>query len=134
MDGARAHTKGKNKKTDNKETCWDRLQRAAAFPNDGEPVIELVVQPANSPCTNKCDLGFFASLDTLLPAMRGYKPDKIVSEVEQGFSDYPPAAITKLDQTWDLVLVTVYTACTAYRYSAYTAYLSIFYLIAKDFF
>ena len=66
MDNARTHTKGKNSKNP-EGTPWDRIMKAAANPGEGECVIEIVLQPANSPDTNKCDLGFFASKWTRLP-------------------------------------------------------------------
>ena len=103
LDGARAHTKGRNakKKAGQQKTSWEKLMEAA---ENGQPAIELVVQPANSPDTNKCDLGFFSSLDACLPRVRAYKPDLIVAKVHEAFSEYDPAKLQKLEQTWQLIL------------------------------
>ena len=71
---------------------------------EGECVIEIVLQPANSPDTNKCDLGFFASMDSFSAPVRGFQLDDIVKHIVDTFEDYPAESLAKLDQTWHLVL------------------------------
>ena len=76
------HTTGMNW-DDNKKrkhgmlTPWEKLLQAAANPPPGECIIEIVMKPANSPDCNKCDLGFFASIDSELPLMRSFKLDEL---------------------------------------------------------
>ena len=47
--------------------------RITAALTSARPHIKLVNQPAQSPCTNLCDLGFFNSIDSKLPKLRSFR-------------------------------------------------------------
>ena len=66
------------------------------------PKIELIFQPACSPDTNLCDLGFFASLDCWLPKVRSYNLDALAKMVKQHFAEYDSRKLQKLCSTKDI--------------------------------
>ena len=61
MDGARSHTKN---------ATYERIKQAAENPEEGQPYIEIIFQPANSPDTNLNDLCFFIVLIRMLISIR----------------------------------------------------------------
>lgn len=72
----------------------------------GEPLIEVVQQPAQSPDFNICDLAFFRALSVAVrkrrrSTMRGPKRfdiDQLVKDVMEAFENYPPE---QLEQMWE---------------------------------
>ena len=67
----------------------------------GEPLIEVVRQPAQSPDFNLCHLAFFRALSVAVrkrrrTTMRGVKRfdiDQLVEDVHQAYKEYPPEQI-----------------------------------------
>lgn len=74
------------------------------------PHIRLVSQPAQSPCTNVCDLGFFNSIDSRLPKLRSFKLPEFISQIENAFGAYPLDKLDKLFDTKSLVVACIQEA------------------------
>ena len=97
QDGAPGHT---GKKTP------ELLQAAGEKRKRGEPRIELVQQPAQSPDFNINDLAFFRALAVAVrkrrrATMRGPKKfdiDQLVADVMEAFEEYPPEQLEKMWQ------------------------------------
>ena len=51
---------------------------------------------ANSPCTNKNDLGFYNSIDSRLPKLRNFNLDELYKQVEDEFWAYPSEKLDAL--------------------------------------
>jgi hypothetical protein len=62
--------------------------------NDVE--IEMVIQPGQSLDCNANDLGFYNSLDSMLPATRPYDTDQLHLCVARKFKDYPAEKLTSI--------------------------------------
>lgn len=60
------------------------------------PKIEVVSQVAQSPDTNACDLGFFRSMDSRLPAIRSFDLDKFEQQCLTAFREFSPEKLTGL--------------------------------------
>lgn len=60
------------------------------------PIIELVEQIAQSPCTNLCDLGFFRSIDSRLPKLRSFNLLEFIGQIEAAFEEYPEEKVQAL--------------------------------------
>jgi hypothetical protein len=83
----------------------------------GEPIIEIVQQPAQSPDFNICDLAFFRALSVAVrkrrrEMMRGprrFDIDQLVEDVMQAFEDYPPEQLEKMWQHKSYVMKAVLT-------------------------
>jgi hypothetical protein len=58
--------------------------------------IEMVIQPGQSPDCNANDLGFYNSIDSMLPATRPYDTDQLHLCVERMFKDYPPQKLNDI--------------------------------------
>lgn len=108
QDGAPGHT---GKKTP------ELLAEAGRKRKRGEPLIELVQQPAQSPDFNICDLAFFRALAVAVrkrrrSTMRGPKRFDIptlVEDVETAFKEYPPEQLEKMWQHKSYVMGAVLT-------------------------
>ena len=108
QDGAPGHT---GKKTP------ELLAEAGRKRKRGEPRIELVQQPAQSPDFNICDLAFFRALAVAVrkrrrSTMRGPKRFDIptlVEDVETAFKEYPPEQLEKMWQHKSYVMGAVLT-------------------------
>ena len=83
-----------------------QLAEAGRKRKRGEPLIELVRQPAQSPDFNICDLAFFRALSVAVrkrrrTTMRGAKKfdiDQLVEDVYQAYKEYDPDQLEKLWQ------------------------------------
>ena len=83
----------------------------------GEPLIELVRQPAQSPDFNICDLAFFRALSVAVrkrrrTTMRGAKKfdiDQLVEDVYQAYKEYDPDQLEKMWQHKSYVMGAVLT-------------------------
>ena len=63
------------------------------------PELEITEQEAQSPDNNGCDLGFFNSCDSTLPALRPFNLDAFFKLVQKAHDDYPAE---KMDAIFDL--------------------------------
>ena len=80
------------------------LEEAGRKRKRGEPLIQVVKQPPQSPDFNICDLAFFRALAVAVrkqrrATMRGprrFDIDQLVADVEQAFKDYPPEQLEKM--------------------------------------
>ena len=94
-DGAPGHTGKSTPKL---------LAEAGRKRKRGEPLIEVVQQPAQSPDFNINDLAFFRALSVAVrkrrrSLMRGPKRfdiDQLVDDVKQAFDEYPPEQLEKM--------------------------------------
>ena len=97
QDGAPGHTGKSTPKL---------LEEAGRKRKRGEPLIEVVQQPAQSPDFNINDLAFFRALSVAVrkrrrSLMRGPKRfdiDQLVEDVKQAFEEYPPEQLEKMWQ------------------------------------
>lgn len=72
----------------------------------GEPLIEVVQQPAQSPDFNICDLAFFRALSvavrkrrrTVMSGPKRFDIPTLVEDVMEAFKEYPPE---QLDKMWE---------------------------------
>lgn len=99
FDNAPGHlTKGKtDKKTGEKvfmSTIAGKLK--SVLEKSGEIPIELVRQIANSPDTNLSDLGFYNSIDSLMPHWREFLLNVFEKQIETAFWAYPSEKIERL--------------------------------------
>ena len=60
----------------------------------GGPIIEMVVQPRNSPDLNANDLAYFASMAARVNKCHVRDVDGIVKAVAEQARDYPPETLT----------------------------------------
>ena len=60
------------------------------------PEIQLVSQVPQSPDMNACDLGFFRSMDSRLPALRSFNLDTFEKQCLEVFKEYPPEKLTAI--------------------------------------
>ena len=60
------------------------------------PQVKLFRQEANSPCTNKNDLGFYNSIDSRLPKLRKFSLDELYQQVVDAFWEYPSEKLDAL--------------------------------------
>ena len=111
-DGAPGHGFGKEESNIVKE-----LVAAGKKRKRGEPLIELVRQPAQSPDFNICDLAFFRALSVAVrkrrrTIMRGAKKfdiDQLVEDVYQAYLEYDPNQLDKMWQHKSYVMGAVLT-------------------------
>jgi hypothetical protein len=83
----------------------------------GEPLIEVVQQPAQSPDFNINDLAFFRALSvavrkrrrTLMRGPKRFDIDQLVDDVKQAFDEYPPEQLEKMWQHKSYVMGAVLT-------------------------
>ena len=61
-------------------------------------------QPAQSPDTNKNDLGFYSSIDSKLPQYRDFNLDAFSAQVQSAFDAYDPQLLTNIDSAKKVVL------------------------------
>ncbi len=86
------------------KTTATLLAEAGRKRKRGEPLVEIVQQPAQSPDFNICDLAFFRALAVAVrkrrrTTMRGPKRfdiDQLVEDVMQAFAEYPPEQLEKM--------------------------------------
>ena len=107
-DGAPGHT---GKKTP------ELLAEAGRKRKRGEPVIEIVQQPAQSPDFNICDLAFFRALSvavrkrrrTVMSGPKRFDIPTLVEDVMQAFEEYPHEQLEKMWQHKSYVMGAVLT-------------------------
>ena len=107
-DGAPGHTA---KSTDK------LLAEAGRKRKRGEPLIEIVRQPAQSPDFNICDLAFFRALSvavrkrrrSIMRGPRRFDIDTLVKDVMEAFEEYPPEQLEKMWQHKSYVMGAVLT-------------------------
>jgi hypothetical protein len=58
--------------------------------------IRLMLQPANSPDLNICDLGFFNSIQSIQYKTSSKSTEELVSAVLEAFADYPPSKLNRI--------------------------------------
>jgi len=109
-DGAPGHGKADSK-------TEKQLVAAGRKHKRGEPIIELVKQPPQSPDFNICDLAFFRALSVAVRkrrrvTMRGAKRfdiDQLVEDVYQAYVEYDPDQLEKMWQHKSYVMGAVLT-------------------------
>ena len=107
-DGARPHSAKNTEKL---------LAEAGKKRKRGEPLIEMIQQPAQSPDFNICDLAFFRALAVAVRkrrrgTMRGPKRfdiDQLVTDVMEAFQDYSSDQLEKMWQHKSYVMRAVLT-------------------------
>ena len=80
------------------------LEEAGRKRKRGEPLIEIVQQPAQSPDFNLCDLAFFRALSVAVRKRRRattrgpkrFDVEQLVDDVYEAFKEYPPDQIEKM--------------------------------------
>jgi len=95
MDGASPHT-GKDSVA--------ILNKAGRLCKDGGPVIEMIVQPANSPDLNTNDLAYFASMASRVNKCHVWDVEGIVTAVTEQAKNYPRETLTSVFELKSRVL------------------------------
>ena len=99
FDNAPGHlTKGKTDKETGEKVFMSTIagKLKSILEKSGEIPIELVRQIANSPDTNLNDLGFYNSMDSLMPHWREFVLDSFEKQVETAFWAYPSEKLERL--------------------------------------
>ena len=79
--------------------CTRRSPKPSRHARGGGPTIKLVVQLAQSPDTNGCDLGLFRSVDTHIPKFRPFELDAFARMVSKAHQQCPGDNVERLYET-----------------------------------
>ena len=94
MDNASSHVVGNEKE-------WIEAVKGVGLP------VEIRRQPPSSPDLNVLDLGYFQSIQSLQQRTRSLTVSDLVANVEKSYEELPPAKLTDIFLTWQLVMLKI---------------------------